>query len=744
MPVAEICTTHSDTSGNVVLPKPTGLANGDRLIAAITWEDMSAPGVGLPSGWSQVPGSPVIDSTGNDMGVYVAYKDITDAGSEPSSYTFTFSSYHWAACVRVSSPGDMVLFGNSRSLEGGSDTEIIAGYDAVADNSLALAFIADYAHGGLTPAPTGWANITDNGGRFVFQVADRDTGTYGEASTGRFGTVMWANAVLVIEPPETGPPPVELVIPTAVVASSALPPTISTGAARASVRGHATTNGTSATSVAVNVPTHSVGDLLIALCAHDNPGATAVATVSTDWVRLYHETQGSNVLRLTAFAKIATGSDALQVTGAAQDYAIDCLAIANHGVTTLATDIKWSAPASATTGNANPPSLDAGSVRDWLDIAHCAIDMTATGDTLSAVPASYTESARLKSANSTSSTAVGVAWRQVSTQTEDPGTFTNTSRPWIAATLAIPPIDTSTTLTVPTAVIAAAALPLALAGVGDASVALPPAASTITARTLALAGDLATLTVPAAQLGVAARPIELTALAATVELVIPPAAVAALALPAGLSGSGAVVVSVAPAAVSAVCVALGLAGAATAPLVTPAAILAPTARPITLTGTGTAAISIPPASALAAAVAVQLSVGLGSTVELVLAPALVATTAAALALQGAGSAALAVPRAAVGASAVAVALHGADTAQLALPPATAPLSARPVVLVGDQAALIIVPAVALVVAVPIGVVGQPPAFAVGEISGAVEHARISGSVEIVTPTGSIRAAQIGE
>jgi len=184
------------------------------------------------------------------------------------------------------------------------------------------------------------------------------------------------------------------------------------------------------------------GDLLVAWGTSDNPSTTNI-TASTGWTQINTQVQGSNVIKHTIFARIADGgaNDALALSGAAQDYCATIARIANHGVTNVATDIKVATAATGSTGNADPPSLDAGSVKDWLWLASAAVDFT-TGNTISADPTNYTNVDNRTSASSTSSCGHRIARRALNGQTENPGAFTNTSRPWIGAIIAIPPPST--------------------------------------------------------------------------------------------------------------------------------------------------------------------------------------------------------------------------------------------------------------------------------------------------------------
>jgi hypothetical protein len=210
-----------------------------------------------------------------------------------------------------------------------------------------------------------------------------------------------------------------------------------------SVRGWAAaTNTTDALPArAITLPTRVAGDLLLCFCAGD---FTSAVTPTGTWTELSDEAGSAN--RLAIYARIATNdaNDNLSLAGANnQDFSANVVAITTgtHGVTDVATQIICSAAAAtADTGNANPPSQGGGSSKDWLAFAACAIDVTAAGQIPTAYPANYSAGVLQQSGNIAGSVNLGVGQRQLTaTQTEDPGTFTNTSNPWVAKTVLVPP-----------------------------------------------------------------------------------------------------------------------------------------------------------------------------------------------------------------------------------------------------------------------------------------------------------------
>lgn len=211
------------------------------------------------------------------------------------------------------------------------------------------------------------------------------------------------------------------------------------------VRAYATaTNGTDAApAFTVTLPAGvATGDLLLGFAANDTTTTAWTTSPGNGWVKLSDEVQGSTH-RLAVYALIADGSDTLSIAATNNnDYSCTVVAITvgTHRVSNVSTDIVIPAAATGTSGNANPPTSGTVASDDWLAIAACAVDLTASGDSVSAVPSTYNATNVLtKSASSTSSVGLGVAHKALSAATsEDPGTFTNTTNAWIAKTLLIP------------------------------------------------------------------------------------------------------------------------------------------------------------------------------------------------------------------------------------------------------------------------------------------------------------------
>lgn len=194
-------------------------------------------------------------------------------------------------------------------------------------------------------------------------------------------------------------------------------------------------------------PGAEAGDLIIYVTAVDNT-ASVNTTASGGWTA--STVRGTTGMRSKVFGRVISGpTDTISLTGAAQDYVVIGHRIPSgaHNIVTAPSGTPgsindWLDPYSPSvlgaSGNADPPNLaPSGVTSNHLIIVAAALDMTATGDTISADPTNYLPIQSQKSASSTSSVGLRTA-RRFSALPEDPGTFTNTSRAWHAWTIAVP------------------------------------------------------------------------------------------------------------------------------------------------------------------------------------------------------------------------------------------------------------------------------------------------------------------
>lgn len=85
------CTTNTASvapSTGIAINKPTNLANGDVLYAAVAKNNYANTTRWTCSGWTEVTSGTVGITTGNDRHFCILRKSIFDAAGEPASYTF--------------------------------------------------------------------------------------------------------------------------------------------------------------------------------------------------------------------------------------------------------------------------------------------------------------------------------------------------------------------------------------------------------------------------------------------------------------------------------------------------------------------------------------------------------------------------------------------------------------------------------------------------------------------------------
>jgi len=293
-----------------------------------------------------------------------------------------------------------------------------------------------YTQIGATLDSTGWSNAHQYDGSMVgttltayrngTSLDTRTDGTY--TAAGYIGFGWWYNNVSIPKYDDFGG---------GTIGTDGFP----------SIEAGDSTNGTSLSGgVALNMPSGIVaGELLVAEASNDNTGGTNMGI--SGWTQLFHTQYTGNVVSHGAWAKIAAGSDTATLTGASQDYAARVWRISNHGVATIASDIKVGTPATGSSSAPNPPSLDAGSSKKWLWLASNGSDDD--DNTTPYAPTNYTADAQVESASSTSSTMLQTAWRKYEIQTEDPGAFAlAATEEWIANVIAIPPAVAGTNLVV--------------------------------------------------------------------------------------------------------------------------------------------------------------------------------------------------------------------------------------------------------------------------------------------------------
>jgi hypothetical protein len=209
---------------------------------------------------------------------------------------------------------------------------------------------------------------------------------------------------------------------------------------RATIASRAWTSSTTSP-VAVAMPSDiDAGDLLVATVATD-AAATAAAGGGEGWTEISAASNASAV-RLTVLAKIASGSDALNLTlGSSNDSATHVMRIVNHDVVTVATDIEVGTPSTGTSTTPDPPAVTPAANAENLFISIAAVDDDE--DVFNFKPNDWAGEALVESAASASSCLIQVAYKYISTgSAQNPPAFflgTLGSQEWVGQSLCIPP-----------------------------------------------------------------------------------------------------------------------------------------------------------------------------------------------------------------------------------------------------------------------------------------------------------------
>jgi hypothetical protein len=179
-------------SGSVVISKPSGLLQGDLMIAFMG-VDTSAPFT-VPTGWT------LAAEYTSRPGTAVMYKTATS--SEPATYTFsaTTGSNLLSGCIVVYRGAAYDVAGSFASTAG--STLVTTAVTASASNSVLLAVYCASATGSATfTAPTGMTNrYSDAANRPPFVVYDQDISA-GSTGTRTLGTnANTVGVLLTIKP----------------------------------------------------------------------------------------------------------------------------------------------------------------------------------------------------------------------------------------------------------------------------------------------------------------------------------------------------------------------------------------------------------------------------------------------------------------------------------------------------------------------------------------------------------------
>lgn len=195
-----------------------------------------------------------------------------------------------------------------------------------------------------------------------------------------------------------------------------------------------TIDGANALSHSIGLGSPSAGDLLVVFAGSANAGGPYFIDESASGANWFPLGTGTGVnMRLAAFAKVATGSDALTLrTTNSVRMASICYRITGHGSTVAA-----GVTATGITANGDPPAATiTGSAQDVLFLAALA-----TGTSVaSAAPASY----GTLTTTGASNTFMSTAERALNGTTDNPGAFTSAAQDWVAIAVAVPELAITT------------------------------------------------------------------------------------------------------------------------------------------------------------------------------------------------------------------------------------------------------------------------------------------------------------
>jgi hypothetical protein len=187
---ATTATVANDTS--ITIAKPTGVANGDILVVFLFKDD--DPAVSDPSGsWVVVDANGT--TTGNDIGSHIAYKIITDAGSEGSDYTWTGDREAWVGwllCLRGvdnDTPEDVA---NSYNFNENDTSPLSSGVTTVTDGAECFVFCGTDLQSNSLTVPSGTTDVESS---TPVEATGISSGLayFTQASYGATGDKEWTN-----------------------------------------------------------------------------------------------------------------------------------------------------------------------------------------------------------------------------------------------------------------------------------------------------------------------------------------------------------------------------------------------------------------------------------------------------------------------------------------------------------------------------------------------------------------------
>lgn len=205
--VGTLVTGTTATAATHDFSKPSGVVNGSLLVALYTVEH-NGSGVQLtaPSGWAAPPDAPAFQAVANGTALYVWFKIVTDAGSEPSTYAMPAQNGRWirGAIFRVidhneSTPwdvGDGAVIASNTSVPSTSITTTV-------DDCLLIWGASSYDTSAWGTMPTGFTENVSyaSGSNNTTTMATQILATAGTVTTGSIaaaagnGKAAWLGAI---------------------------------------------------------------------------------------------------------------------------------------------------------------------------------------------------------------------------------------------------------------------------------------------------------------------------------------------------------------------------------------------------------------------------------------------------------------------------------------------------------------------------------------------------------------------
>jgi len=196
------------------------------------------------------------------------------------------------------------------------------------------------------------------------------------------------------------------------------------------------TSSSRTTSHTVSLPASiAAGDRLICMSGWNESFGATSPSWPAGWTQKTFQANGSST-SLEVRERFADGSEgaSITVTTSASTRAAHVCYRITGAHTTLPIEVGTAATGSS--ANPDPPSLTPSWGADdilWIAIAQTIAGVSYTGD-----PASYANGLTADATNGSSGSSIRVVRRTLNAANENPGTFTVTSNPWVAQTIAVP------------------------------------------------------------------------------------------------------------------------------------------------------------------------------------------------------------------------------------------------------------------------------------------------------------------